>query len=375
MKFRYFLYVIILVCAAVYVYLNPNVYSKPESVSSIESFDHHPPSLYESKIRHLAELKQWLNANQFSQVDDFLSKITLDALNPWDRKGTLHFYLDYLKSDKETFSNKDVHLATQWVNATGSVYAYSYRSLVNYRLGWQARGTKFFAETPTYSIHQMRKYFKMAIRDAEHSLTIQSNNGMAWVILIDIKRNVESKQEVKAIFHNAIQSAPEYFPIYRTYLSFLQPKWSRYSWEAMFDFAQFYAREKGGYFNALITKGHRFKAATLAGSRSRLPKPIDDRTHDNKAYNKYYREYFMLDKNWSRYQKAFELLIADTPDYVREVYHFTRLAVQTKRKELANQYLNQLVTMGVAALELDELRHIAWLLKKYHYDEFAIVFL
>jgi tetratricopeptide (TPR) repeat protein len=127
-----------------------------------------------------------------------------------------------------------------WVSKHPTPLAYLLRAKYFLDTAWAFRGEDFPSAVPSEHMRLFHEYLGRAADDVRQSISLDSNIPLSHLLRLQISEVNDDKHEVEQVFLGAIAHYPEYYPLYRLRLHFLQPKWSG-SASAMHQFVVQYA--------------------------------------------------------------------------------------------------------------------------------------
>ena len=212
---------------------------------------------YKQALNKAKILKKHFYDLNFYEIDEIINEAKIQDLAPWSKDKLYSAYIDLLISELKTENKfkKDgqIKLANKWIEQfPKSSNAYAFRGSLYADMGWETRGHKYISEVPKNKITKMKKYFDLAQKDYIRSLSLsQYQNHHSWVKLLSISKNFASKNHLEKTFYKAVRHVPDYYPIYKTYINTLAPKWGG-SIKELRDFRDKYAYRE--YSNLLMSQ-------------------------------------------------------------------------------------------------------------------------
>jgi tetratricopeptide (TPR) repeat protein len=92
-------------------------------------------------------------------------------------------------------------------------------------LGWKARGTKYWDDTPLEARAAMDPPFLQAVRDTRAALAIDARLMPGYFMLIDIAMVYGQRAVLDDVYREARRIDPGYYDVHDAYLIALSPKW------------------------------------------------------------------------------------------------------------------------------------------------------
>ena len=121
-----------------------------------------------------------------------------------------------------------------------SVIAHLLRACYYDDVAWQIRGNGFSSQVSTKAGQTFHDYLQLGKQDAYQAIKLNENNPFSYQLLLRILSNRGDSEELEQAFQRAIKKFPDFYPLYQTRLSALQPKWGG-SIEEMYQFTDRYA--------------------------------------------------------------------------------------------------------------------------------------
>ena len=129
-------------------------------------------------------------------------------------------------------------LLSEWITAHPKFYQpYLARASYYYRMGWNARGSKWASETEQVQFDAMREFFLKARIDLKKALKINPKIMPAYGLLINMANADKSNPDESMHTTVALGFTPASYEIRKIYLNSLAPRWGG-SFEAMIAFAK-----------------------------------------------------------------------------------------------------------------------------------------
>jgi hypothetical protein len=128
-----------------------------------------------------------------------------------------------------------------WVsNRPQSAFAYLVRATYFCKTAWLIRGEDFSAAVPAEHMRLFNEYLERAASDVRQSINLDAKIPSAYLLRLQISEVHDEPRDVEQVFLDGITRYPDYYPLYRVRLDFLQPKWGG-SAAAMYQFVTQYA--------------------------------------------------------------------------------------------------------------------------------------
>lgn len=108
------------------------------------------------------------------------------------------------------------------------------RSKYYYTHGWVVRGVLYVSKTPKPQMQSFVEFEQKALEDIQQSITLDPTP-TSELLLLRILQCIGNQHEKKIAFYKARARFPDFYPLYRQYLTQLQPKWGG-SLDEMTDF-------------------------------------------------------------------------------------------------------------------------------------------
>jgi len=169
-----------------------------------------------------------------SITDDILTRSKLEAFSfqPLDR------FITHLSPGNEPNFLDGLNV---WVkNRPQSALAHLIRAKYFYDTAWLIRGEDFSSAVPPEHKEQFDENLGRAEDDIRHSIELDSNIPWSYYLRLQIAEVRDAPNEIEQVFLAATSHYPEYYPLYRLRLYFLEPKWGG-SAAAMHQFVAKYA--------------------------------------------------------------------------------------------------------------------------------------
>jgi tetratricopeptide (TPR) repeat protein len=169
-----------------------------------------------------------------SITDEIFKRSTLQAFSfqPLDR------FISHLSLGNEPDFLDGVNA---WVkNRPQSALAHLVRAKYFYDTAWLIRGEDFSAAVPPEHMQQFDENLGRAEADVRRSIELDSQIPWSYYLRLQIAEVRDTPDEIEQAFDAATSHYPEYYPLYRVRLNFLEPKWGG-SAAAMHQFVAKYA--------------------------------------------------------------------------------------------------------------------------------------
>ena len=317
------------------------------------------------------KVRQQFLAADYANVEFEIESARNRGYTPWYLGSWQAFYFRNLKEDTGAAeSEMDIERAKLWIkNSPNSTYAFAYLGYLYTDLGWDARGSEFSYKTPEESFNEMRRFFNLAIEEYEKALKIDPGNVYASRQLVEISRAGRFNIDKDRVFENASKHNPDYYYLYKSYLTDLEPRWGG-SVDAMFEFARRYSGDNNSYpaLSRLISEAHEYRAKQLAEKRSQLDPPVENRNYNMKIYWKEYYKYFRDEDVWEEYTDAFSTLFAAFPNYADGLHRYAVVAKGSGRKQTALKYFEKSMQADAVFLGADKVFQFAGVLRAANYN-------
>jgi len=316
------------------------------------------------------KVQQQFLAADYANVEFEIESARNRGYTPWYLGSWQAFYFKYLREDPEATNPEDIERAMQWTkNSPDNTYAFAFLGDLYTNLGWEARGGEFAHETPKESFKKMYEFFNLAIVAYNKALEIDPANVYASRELLSMSRTGRLKIDKNRVFEEAIKHRPDYYYLYQSYLTDLDPRWGG-SVDQMFEFARRYSGDDSAYpaLSRLISKAHEYRANQLALKRSRLDPPVGQADVDWKVYWKEYYKYFRDDEVWDEYSHAFETVFTAFPGYADGLHRYAIVAEGSGRKQTALKYFEKSMQADAVLLGADKVFRFAGVLRAANYN-------
>jgi tetratricopeptide (TPR) repeat protein len=116
-------------------------------------------------------------------------------------------------------------LMSEWVakhpksEAAHLAQAYYYAGM-----GWNARGTKFAAETSRNQMEAMASYFRKAMQSIDAAEKLSRKPSLEWALRIEIMKSA-GDPEIQAVYRRALEKYPDGMVVPQAYLLAATPRW------------------------------------------------------------------------------------------------------------------------------------------------------
>ncbi len=120
-----------------------------------------------------------------------------------------------------------------------SALAYQMRAKYYDDVGWEMRGNAYASKVQNNHLNSFQDYVKLATEDALKAVQLNADNPYGYYLLLKIISAHGDSNIMESTFQAAIKKFPTYYPLYRSRLNTLSPKWGG-SIEAMYAFTDRY---------------------------------------------------------------------------------------------------------------------------------------
>jgi tetratricopeptide (TPR) repeat protein len=138
------------------------------------------------------------------------------------------------------------HLDTWLKQQPKSPVAYLIRAAYYSEAAWAARGNDVARNVPARLMRQFEEDMDRSRADIEKSISLNPRNPLSYYELLLVASGDGDSPDVEKVFQTGITAYPNYYPLYKTRLDSLAPKWGG-SIDAMYAFVDRYA---GGAANS-----------------------------------------------------------------------------------------------------------------------------
>lgn len=132
------------------------------------------------------------------------------------------------------------HLNTWIAEEPKSALAPLFRAVYYRQAGWAARGEAVASRVPPRLMAQFEQYMRQSRSDLEASIRLNPRIPWSYYELLSVASTDGDSPGVEQVFQSAIKAFPGYYPLYKTRLGSLAPKWGG-SVSAMNAFVERYA--------------------------------------------------------------------------------------------------------------------------------------
>jgi hypothetical protein len=276
------------------------------------------------KSKNYAELERHYAARQKSYEDGAIPEETL--------------YKDFRAFYEDSAANEQYF--TGWVSAFPKSYsARTARGAYYYRMGSFARGTQFIQRTPQAQLTQMDQYFSKARADLTASLKMSRRPYLTTLYLLNVAQLSGEDAERRHWLDLGTKLDPKNTLLRIRYMVSLQPRWGG-SYEQMQAFLEECVSQK-------------LPQRSLARLEHVILRDVADALADGSPATQRY-------EIWSKVRRAEQE--AGLPPSVEALMRQTRAAWDLKKRDEANQGLEQLLQMNVN--QGWALSQMAWILAR-----------
>ena len=331
---------------------------QPTDVSDARMLD----SPYQRSLADAKQLRERFLEGDYEAVESHLAEVRSSGYTPWEQGSWVAFYFRHLhdvplKPTVET----DLERAKSWLaHSPDNPFAHAYLGDMYNQMGWNARGAKFRQDTSDDQFEKMKAYFEQAKIPLDRALELDQRQATAWYDLLQIARSTCQREQLDALFEQAIEQAPNYYFLYRQALVAKQRKWCG-SHQEMFEFARHHAknRDHNPMLSRLLAQAHEFQADHYA----RNEKPLDlligkFYPEYNQYWNRYYR-YFRNEAVWEEYSEAMLYTVSRMRRYADGFYQFARIAEGSGRRQTAMEYYERAMLADAAFLGAGKAYYVA----------------
>ena len=178
------------------------------------------------------DIKQALKYKNYAQLDAELSRVDKNTRDDIVWEQVFQHILD-------NFSLENGFRTQQfddWVDATGSAYAYLARGFFTLNKGWQARGNNWSSKTSDAQFDSFQELLEWAADDFETVKAIDPNILPLYAGLISASYGYKAL-DTHNIYIQAIAVNPAGYQYHKSYSNYLKPKWfgSKSEWQTFND--------------------------------------------------------------------------------------------------------------------------------------------
>jgi len=180
------------------------------------------------------KLQSLLNRKRFSDLNQILEHFQKQLERDITQEEKLFTAYKAFQVDEDGYEQ----LLSEWITAHPKFYQpYLARASYYYRMGWNARGSKWASETEQVQFDAMREFFLKARIDLKKALKINPKIMPAYGLLINMANADKNNPDESMHTTVALGFTPASYEIRKIYLNSLAPRWGG-SFEAMIAFAK-----------------------------------------------------------------------------------------------------------------------------------------
>jgi tetratricopeptide (TPR) repeat protein len=171
------------------------------------------------------------------------AEVTAEAVKAQSRLESFAFYPfnDFISHLSQGDDPKFLEGLDAWIaHSPKSAMPYLIRARYYYDTAWLIRGSDFNRAVPEEHARGFREFLDRADADIRQSIELDSAFAYSHYLRLSISAVHDNFQRVDQVFLDGIARFPGYYPLYRTRLNYLQPKWGG-STSAMYQFVDRYA--------------------------------------------------------------------------------------------------------------------------------------
>ena len=182
-----------------------------------------PPPRYTPIFVQAASARAVINRGDFVGADKIINGVLARS-----RIGNYHFrpFADFIEKVSSSRNPKFPAQLRAWsAQDHTSATPYLLRARFSFQAGWAARGNGFIADIKQAHIDQFAVDMQKAEKDVSQAMRLDPHNPYSDFLWLSIVGADGNSTAMEAAFQQAIGRFPNYYPLYQSRLSSLQPKW------------------------------------------------------------------------------------------------------------------------------------------------------